>query len=262
MTESVLHIEIKDKIAILTMNRPTSMNAISSELRDALADAFSNLKKDPSIRVAVLTGAGRAFCAGLDLKELADENGMAKTFSGENNEKMNIAAPLREFGKPIIAAVNGAAITGGFELALACDILIASTEARFADTHARVGVIPGAGLSQKLSRLIGIYRAKELSLTGNFINADQALEWGLVNRVVAPEDLMPTCISLAKDIISCPEEMITRYKQLIDDGFDMSFGEGIELERKTHYEQFHTFKPEAFAKRREDIIERGRYQKK
>jgi len=260
MSESVLHIEIKNQIAILTMNRPNAMNAISSELRDALADTFYDLKDNPSVRVAILTGAGRAFCAGLDLKELADENGMAVTFSGENNVKMDIAAPLKEFGKPIIAAINGAAITGGFELALACDILIATTEARFADTHARVGVIPGAGLSQKLSRLIGIYRAKELSLTGNFIDADQALEWGLVNRVLAPEELMPACISLAKDIISCPEDMIRRYKQLIDDGFDTSFGNGLKLERKTHFEQFHTFKPEAFAKRREDIIKRGRDQ--
>lgn len=261
MPDAVLHVRIKDQIAFLTMNRPKSMNAISSELRDALADSFSDLKNDPTVRVAILTGAGRAFCAGLDLKELADENGMAVTFSGKNNAKMNIAAPMKAFGKPIIGAINGVAITGGFELALACDILVATPEARFADTHARVGVIPGAELSQKLSRLIGIYRAKELSLTGNFIDAQQAAEWGLVNRVVAQEELMPTCVGIAKDIISCPEDMISQYKKLIDDGFHMTFAAGLELERKTHYEQFQVFKPTKFAKHRESILERGRSQK-
>ena len=105
--------------------------------------------------------------------------------------------------QPIIGAVNGVAVTGGFEVALGCDLLIASTEARFADTHARVGILPGWGISQKLPRLIGIGRAKELSFTGNYIGADQAERWGLVNRVVAAEDLLPTCLALARDMASC-----------------------------------------------------------
>ena len=262
MSDSVLHVEKKDQIATLTLNRPGSMNALSTELRTAIADAFSDLKNDPSIRVAILTGAGRAFCAGLDLKELAEGKGMIGELAEKRKAKVNLATPFKEFGQPVIGAINGAAITGGFELALACDILIASTEARFADTHARVGIIPGSELSQKLSRLLGIYRAKEVSLTGNFIHAQQALEWGLVNRVVAPEALLATCRSIATDIISCPQDMIRKYKKLIDDGYQMTFGDGLELERKTNYAHFQSVQAETIAQRREDVIARGRNQQK
>src|SRR5690606_31361235 len=127
--------------------------------------------------------------------------------------------------KPTIAAINGVAITGGFELAVACDILIASTNARFADTHARVGVIAGAGLSQVLSRMIGPSRAKEMSFTGNYIDAQTAAAWGLVNRVVEPSELLPTALKLAADIASIDAGFIKRYKALIDDGFALPFGE-------------------------------------
>ena len=260
MSESVLSVEKKDQIAFLTLNRPGSMNALSTELRNAISDAFSDLKNDPSVRVAILTGAGRAFCAGLDLKELGDGKGMIDDLSEQRRAKINLITPLKEFGQPIIGAINGPAITGGFELALGCDILIASTKARFADTHARVGIIPGSELSQKLSRLLGIYRAKEVSLTGNFIDAQQALEWGIVNRVVTPEELLPTCCSIAEDIISCPQEMIRKYKKLIDDGFYMSFGDGLDLERKTNYEHFQTVQARTIAERRDGILERGRKQ--
>ena len=120
----------------------------------------------------------------------------------------DIVRAMESFDRPIIGAINGFAITGGFEVALTCDILIASPAAKFADTHARVGVMPGWGLSQKLSRTIGIYRAKELSLTGNYLSAEQAAEWGLVNRVVPAEELLTTCRALAKDILSCVPEMV------------------------------------------------------
>ena len=119
---------------------------------------------------------------------------------------------------------------GGFELALACDVLLASTQARFADTHARVGVMPGWGLSQKLSRQIGIYRAKELSLTGNFLSAEQALAWGLVNRVVEPEVLLPQAIALAHDMLGVIPAMLRSYKRVIDEGYAASFGEALGIE--------------------------------
>lgn len=260
MPTPVLKIEKEDRIALITLNRPESMNALSTELRNAISDAFSELKNDPQIRVAILTGAGKAFCAGLDLKELAQGKGMIDDLSEKRRAKINLTTPLKEFGKPVIGAINGPAITGGFELALGCDILIASTGARFADTHARVGIIPGSELSQKLSRLLGIYRAKEISLTGNFIDAQRALEWGLVNRVVSPEDLLPTCRSIAEDIVSCPQDMILKYKKLIDDGYYLTFGDGLELERKTNYEHFQTVQAETIAQRRADILERGRKQ--
>ena len=122
---------------------------------------------------------------------------------------------MAAFSGPVIGAINGVAITGGFELALACDVLIASSNARFADTHARVGVMPGWGLSQKLSRAVGIYRAKELSLSGNFLSAEQANDWGLVNRVVAPEDLMPQARALAEDTLGAGRDHAEAIKALI-----------------------------------------------
>jgi len=160
------------------------------------------LDADPSVKVIVLTGAGeRAFTAGLDLKELStDPLGMGA--ANATDPAVNPARAVLACSKPIIGAINGVAITGGFEVALACDVLICSTNARFADTHARVGITPGWGLSQKLSRAIGPYRAKELSLTGNFLSAEQAYDWGLVNRVVTPEELMPTALKLAGEMAS------------------------------------------------------------
>jgi enoyl-CoA hydratase len=130
---------------------------------------------------------------------------------------------------PIIGGINGFAITGGFELALGCDVLIASTQGRFADTHARVGIMPGWGLSQKLSRAIGIYRAKELSLTGNYLTAEQAAAWGLVNRVVAPAELLPACHALAQDMRSCAPDVVRAYKRVIDAGFATTFSEGLRI---------------------------------
>jgi len=262
MAKPVLLVEKQDQIATLTLNRPECMNALSTELRDALETAFEDLANDADIRVAILTGAGRAFCAGLDLKELAQGKGLIEELAQQRKARVNLTTPFKTFGRPVIGAINGPAVAGGFELALACDILIASTQASFADTHARVGIIPGSQISQKLSRLIGIYRAKEVSLTGNFIDADQALAWGLVNRVVAPEDLLPDCLALANDIKSCPSDMIRAYKKLIDDGFQMTFAEGVALERQMSIAHFQTLQADTIAERRKGVLARGRDQQK
>jgi enoyl-CoA hydratase len=261
MSKAVIVIEKKNGIAIVTLNRPKAMNALSTELRTAIADTFNDLKRDPSIGVAILTGAGRAFCAGLDLKELAaGENIIGKRQKKDKN-RTNLIAPLKKFGRPIIGAINGPAITGGLELAIVCDILIASTKACFADTHARMGIMPGSELSQKLSRVIGIYRAKEMSLTGNFIDAEKALAWGLVNRVVAPQDLLSTCQALASDILSSPQDMIQKYKKLIDDGFHMSLDEGLALEKETFTLHLESLTTETIESRGRKVVERGRKQK-
>ena len=192
MADDLLLVDVADGVATVTLNRPAAMNALSRALRAAIVTTFRRLADDAAVEVLILTGAGRAFCAGLDLKELGGESGAA-----DDTESAvagaDVVAAVQTCGKPVIGAINGFAITGGFELALACDVLIAAHGARFADTHARVGILPGWGLSQKLSRTIGIYRAKELSLTGNYLSAEQAESWGLVNRVVAPEALLPTC---------------------------------------------------------------------
>ncbi len=259
MPELVLR-ETKDSIAVLTMNRPEAMNALSMALRAELAAAVRAADADPAVKVIVLTGAGgRAFTAGLDLKELGGTPGAlgaANPTSAENDPVLSMEA----CAKPIIGAVNGVAITGGFEVALACDVLIASANARFADTHARVGILPGWGLSQKLARAIGVMRAKELSLTGNFLDAATAAAWGLVNRVVAPDELMPTALKLAADMASIPAETLAAYKALIDDGYALSGREARRLEAERTSMLNAAVKPEEIEARRAAIQSRGRAQ--
>ena len=137
---------------------------------------------------------------------------------------------MREVNKPIIGAINGAAITGGFEISLSCDLLVITPETRFADTHARIGLIAGWGLGARLSRAVGLARAKELSLTGNFLSAQQAYEWGLVNRIVSQEELLPTCYELAQDMLSCVPEVMNEYKRQIDHAYDLSLGDAMVYE--------------------------------
>ncbi|MBY0401403.1 enoyl-CoA hydratase [Myxococcota bacterium] len=227
-TPSPVLYSVREGIARVTLNRPEARNALSAALMHDLTRAFERAGADPEVRVVILTGAGKAFCAGVDLKEPA-------TMSGEAvapGERPAVWRAMEACRRPIIGAINGAAITGGFELALACDVLVASTHARFADTHARVGVIPGAGLSQRLPRAIGIYRAKYLSLTGNFLSAEQAYEWGLVSHVVPPEQLEETALVVAKDMLSVLPHMLEPYKALIDEGFAQEFGPAMTLEAK------------------------------
>jgi len=256
MSSETLTIERREGVATLTLNRPDAMNALSVELREALADAFETLAAEDEILVAVLTGAGRAFCAGLDLKELSDPSGAGRVFGRQRDPVAAMAA----FPGPIIGAINGHAITGGFELALACDLMIASTRAVFADTHIRVGVMPGWGLSQKLSRLVGIGHAKEISLSGNFVDAERAAAIGLVNRVVAPDNLLETCQKLARDMASCDPVMLRGYKRLIDDGYAIAFGDAMALEARVELGRLGDIAPDRLDERRKQVTERGRSQ--
>jgi enoyl-CoA hydratase len=261
VSEDVLLVEKSDGIATLTMNRPKAMNALSMALRNALAEAFQALQDDTEVGVVIVTGAGeRAFCAGLDLKELGGETGDTTDAGSAIGRGGDLVRAMEEFDRPIIGAINGVAITGGFELALCCDVLIGSTNARFADTHARVGIMPGWGLSQKLSRLIGIYRAKELSLTGNFIDAEQSERWGLLNRVVATDVLMETCRGLASDMLSCQPRMVSAYKGIIDRGYAATYGEGRRLEVELNRESNKTLSPDKISAARRQVTERGRAQ--
>lgn len=256
----MLTVEKSGPIAVVTLNRPEAMNALSKSLRAMLHTVMFELDADPAISVVVLTGAGeKAFTAGLDLKELGSDP-HAMSAANDQDADSNPVKAIELCRKPVIGAINGVAITGGFELALACDVLIASENARFADTHARVGIMPGWGLSQKLSRLIGLYRAKELSLTGNFIDAATAADWGLVNRVVPAAELMPTALKLAADMASIPVETLSFYKRLIDDGFDRSFRKGLEIEHERSSAHNRQVTPEAVEARRAAIQARGRGQ--
>jgi enoyl-CoA hydratase len=259
MSEPSLIVERRDGVATVTLNRPQAMNALSRALRAEIVRTFDALRGDAGVGVIILTGAGRAFCAGLDLKELGGDREAADDREAAITGA-DVVAALGRAPQPVIGAINGFAITGGFELALACDLLIASTAARFADTHARVGIMPGWGLSQKLSRTIGIYRAKELSLTGNYLSAEQAEAWGLVNRVVAPEALLPTCDAVARDMLSCVPDVMRRYKQVIDEGYAETFARGLVIESEASRSHARSVTSETLAARRAAVQQRGREQ--
>lgn len=256
MTDSLVLIERHDAIAVVTLNRPEALNALSSALRRRLAETFAELSGDRNTEVIILTGAGRAFTVGLDLKELGGETGSAARLGSADLSDALAATP-----QPVIAAVNGYAITGGFELALMCDFIIATPEAQFADTHARVGVVPGWGLSQRLPRLIGINRAKELSLTGNYLDAETACAWGLVNRVVPAAELLPTCLGLAKDITSTDRPTRDEIKRIMDLGWQATLAEGLAIEGQASRAHAKVeVRPEKVAGRRAAVQARGRQQ--
>ncbi|MFN3425020.1 MAG: enoyl-CoA hydratase [Novosphingobium meiothermophilum] len=256
----LVEIERHGPVAVVRLNRPEAMNALSAALRAQLAEAMLAVDADDGVRAVVLTGAGdRAFTAGLDLKELGADTSHLGAANAQDAARNPVRA-VEQCCKPVIGAINGVAITGGFELALACDVLIASHNARFADTHARVGIMPGWGLSQKLSRMIGIARAKELSLTGNFIGADQALAWGLVNRVVPADALLPTAIALANDMAGIDPRMATAYKRLIDDGYGLALSEALALEARVSSQMNGAVDAAEVEARRRAVMERGRTQ--
>ncbi len=256
--DAVIRVDVEGPVAVVTLDRPAAMNALNRALRTALAATMRDLEADNAVRTVVLTGAGtRAFTAGLDLKELGQDGLSAANADGPDDNPVKAVELL---SKPVIGAINGVAITGGFELALACDVLIASENARFADTHARVGIMPGWGLSQKLSRLIGPYRAKELSLTGNFLDARTAADWGLVNRVVAADALLPAAIALAHDMATIDPAFSAAYKRLIDDGYAATFGAGLAIEAERSSAANAAVPAEAVALAREAVQARGRTQ--
>ncbi len=226
---SVITVHEEAGVALVTLNRPDANNALNRDLSEAIIKTFTDLAASNSVRAIVLTGSGRAFCAGVDLKELTDEPELLSTGLGLGPSSPIVVA-LEQCRQPIIGAVNGAAVTGGFELALACDFLFASDQARFADTHARVGILPGWGLSQKLSRIIGINRAREMSLTGNFIDAHRAEAWGLVNRVCEPERLVDEALACAAQIADSDPKAVFALKALMNDGVKQTLGDALELE--------------------------------
>ena len=246
----------REGFAIATLNRPDEMNALSRELRDDFVAALNDCIDDDAIRVLILTGNGRAFCAGFDLKELGQSDA-----NPDQKADNAMARAMESFEGPIIGAINGHAITGGFELALACDVLIASENARFADTHARVGILPGWGLSQKLPRLIGLSRAKELSFTGSPLPAQQACEWGLVNHVVPAEALLTRAIEIAENMCACVPNILVQYKSLIEEGYNMPYREALAWEEQRAIESAGEIMAATIAQRRESVMAKGRSEK-
>lgn len=249
-------LEKRDGYAVVTLNRPDEMNALSRELRDDFVEAFSDCAADESVRVVILTGNGKAFCAGFDLKELASSDGDASS-EADNT----VARAMEAFDGPIIGAINGHAVTGGFEMALACDVLIASENARFADTHARVGILPGWGLSQKLPRMIGLSRAKEISFTGAPVFAQQAYEWGIVNHVVPEDELLPLAEKMAADMCACVPHVLKQYKPLIEEGYSMPYSDALAWEEQRAIASGKEAMASMIAGRREAVMAKGRSEK-
>ncbi|WOJ95979.1 enoyl-CoA hydratase [Congregibacter brevis] len=252
---SVLLSETESGVTTVTLNRPKQLNALSLELRGALAEEFIRLAADEATEVVILTGSGRAFSAGLDLKELGQTG-----LQSENATGPNLHDAIRNLGKPVIAAINGFAVTGGFEIALMCDILVASNQAKFADTHVRMGVVPGWGLSQRLSRAIGASRARELSFTGKYLDAVTAEHWGLVNRVLSAEELMPHCLELAREIRQADKVTLHAVQHLIDYSLDHGLDAGLEYEDKLSREHGKKLSSAELEDRRGSVMGSGRQQ--
>jgi len=260
MAGVVLRIEVDDRIAVLTLNRPEVRNALSIELLRALFRAVADLEADDGVDALILTGADPAFSAGVDLTDFAPVlRGVAETAAGSSSKR----GPFPARTKLLIGAVNGAAVTGGLELALNCDFLVASERARFADTHARVGVMPGWGMSVLLPERVGVTRAREMSVTGNFVDPHTALTWGLVNHVVPHEELLAFCRGLATDSLSIDQravrQLLASYERIsLTDGEEAWAIEG-EVSRAWEGDGYDA---SAIAARRAGIAERGRKQSK
>ncbi|HET6810781.1 MAG TPA: enoyl-CoA hydratase [Acidimicrobiales bacterium] len=259
MTDPVLLVDVADRVALLTLNRPEARNALNRALRAALVDTVGALQDDPSVDVMVITGADPAFSAGIDLKELGggEDDGQRLTPSGRTATR----GPFPPLRKLLIGAVNGAAVTGGLEIALNCDFLVASDRARFADTHARVGIMPGWGLTVLLPQRVGVARAREMSVTGNFVGATTALQWGLVNHVVPHAELVPFTRQLALDATSIDQRAVQRMLRTYEEVTATTAQEGWDIELRVSTEWEGTgYDRGAIEARRQAIVDRGRSQ--
>ena len=216
--------EVADGIAVLTLNNPEERNALSTPAQWAeVVDACERVRADLSIKVAIVTGAGSAFCAGGNVKDMRDKTGIAagsprEIADGYRTGIQRIPLALYNLEVPTIAAVNGPAIGAGCDLACMCDIRIASTKAKFAESFVKLGLIPGDGGAWLLPRVVGMSKAAELTFTGDTIGADEALACGLVSRVVAPEELLPAAQALAARIAANPAPALRMAKRLLREG--------------------------------------------
>jgi len=273
----VVLVERIDAVAVITLNRPEVRNALNGDLRSGLWAAML-AENDGDAAAIVLTGADPAFCAGLDLKALASD-GLAGTAPPSSSPAASssssssassqasaeagsgsLGSPIPALDKPLIGAINGVAVTGGLELALACDFLIGSERARFADTHARVGVMPGWGLTVALPQTIGIRRARQMSFTGNYVDAEQALEWGLLNEIVSHDSLVERAVSLGNDMGSIPPTSLAGIAQAYRVAAATHDDQARAAELDFSNEWARSFDPAVFATQREAIQARGKSQ--
>jgi len=247
MTDDILLTETDERVRTLTLNRPQARNALSSALRDRFFGALTDAETDDDVDVVILTGTDPVFCAGLDLKELGGQSALP-----------DISPRWPPMTKPVIGAINGAAVTGGLELALYCDVLVASEQARFADTHARVGLLPTWGLSVRLPQKVGVGLARRMSLTGDYLSATDALRAGLVTEVVPHDRLLATARQVAASIVGNNQNAVRALLASYHRIDDSQTSAGLWLEAMAA-RQFRT-SGDDIAANREAVLQRGRAQ--
>lgn len=238
MSDRLVRVEVTGQVATLVLNRPEALNALTVDMLVAAGDALETLSRDAGVTVVILTGAGRAFTAGVDLKAL-QASGRDLT-AGDVGEELNAAARrvqrlMQEMPQPVIAKVNGFCFTGGMELMLAADIIVAAEEAKFGDTHAKIGFRPTWGMTQRLARRVGMMRAKELSFTARTITGIEAARYGLVMEAVPLADLDAHVAAMAAAMAENSPGSIAAYKDLYRAAENTGLDAGLEYERTTAY---------------------------
>ena len=236
MASEILLTKLDGFVAIAQLNRPEVLNALNIPLMDQLITQIEAWDADPAVRCIVLTGNEKAFAAGADIKEMAEASVV------DMYERNNLARweRIKRCRKPIIAAVSGFCLGGGCELAMHCDIILAGENAKFGQPEINIGVMPGAGGTQRLSKTVGKYRAMELILTGRFFNAQEAFQMGLVNRVVPPEKCLDEAMAMAKEIADRSPVAVRVAKEAVLRAFETGLTDGLDYERKMFYMLFAT----------------------
>jgi enoyl-CoA hydratase len=223
--------QYEPQIALVELDRPKELNALNLQMMQELKQALTSLDDDAEVRVIVITGNDQSFAAGADVKQMSDKGAIDML----KIDQFSTWDKIRKIQKPLIAAVSGFALGGGCELAMTCDMIIASESARFGQPEIKIGVIPGAGGTQRLTRTIGKARAMEMVLTGKFINAEEALKYGIVNRVVPVESYLNESIRLAGQIAKMSPMAVRLAKESINRAYETHLDEGLYLERKNFY---------------------------
>lgn len=221
-------------IALIELNRPKELNALNLQLMQELKEALKELDQDDSVRIIVLTGNEKAFAAGADIKQMANKTAVDML----QTDQFSTWDQIRKTRKPLIAAVSGFALGGGCELAMTCDMIVASESAKFGQPEIKIGVMPGAGGTQRLTKAIGKARAMEMVLTGKFIDAEEALSFGLINKVVPTEIYLVEAMNLAQEIASMSPIATMLAKEAVNRSFETQLDEGLHFERKNFYLTF------------------------
>lgn len=233
---SMIQLQSDGPVATVALNRPDSLNALTPKMLEDLGDSLIELAADPLVRVVVVTGEGRAFCAGVDLKALAGHSLIGGSVGDVLDQPARrVLETITTMPNIVVAKVNGFCFTGGLELALACDLIVVANEARFADTHAKFGLRPTWGMSQRLIRMVGVSRARDLSYTSRTFSGEDAAAWGIAVTSVPRAELDTTVSSLVEQLLANSHEALAASKDLYRSALDKGLGEGLRYEAETRY---------------------------